>query len=92
VELLKENSEPIVRVRKVDWKKVIRELDALPLNTTVYVGVLDQSMRTHLKKGRMKYLNPDLYDIWTENKNKYGGNKADLFMRQIRRDSATYKI
>lgn len=48
--------------------------------TTFYVGIVDQSVRTHLRKGRYRYINPSLYDAWTE---KTGdGTKAHLFVRR----------
>ena len=54
------------RVRKIDWQRVVRELDALPPQTNTFIGVVDQSIRTHLKKGRYTYIDPSRYVIWTE--------------------------
>jgi hypothetical protein len=34
--------------------------------TPVLVAELDQSVRTHLRKGRYPAIDPALYDIWTE--------------------------
>lgn len=72
---------PPVRVRKIDWRAVIRHLDALPEGTTVYVGIVDQSVRTHLKHGRYQYLDPSRYDIWTE-KDGESRTRARLYMRR----------
>ena len=52
-------------VRKVDWRKVIAEVDALPAGTAAYVGELDQSVRTHIRKGRYEYIDPSKYTVWT---------------------------
>lgn len=54
------------RVRKIDWQRVVSELDALPPQTNAFIGVVDQSIRTHLKKGRYTYIDPSRYVIWTE--------------------------
>jgi hypothetical protein len=34
--------------------------------TEAFIGVLDQSVRTHLRKGRYSYVDPSKYVIWTE--------------------------
>lgn len=60
-----DSHQPRKRVRKVDWQKVIAELDRLPAGTPVLVATLDQSVRTHIKKGRYKYIDPDKYDVWS---------------------------
>lgn len=52
-------------VRKIDWRKVIAEVDALPPGTAAYVGDLDQSVRTHIRKGRYAYIDPSKYTVWT---------------------------
>lgn len=54
------------RVRKIDWRRVISELDAMPPETQAFIGVVDQSVRTHIKKGRYSYIDPSRYDVWTE--------------------------
>jgi hypothetical protein len=60
-----DRSDVTARVRKINWRRVISELDALPPETQAFIGVLDQSVRTHIKKGRYKYIDPDRYDVWT---------------------------
>ena len=69
------------RIRNVDWRKVIAELDTLPPKTTVFVGVMDQSTRTHLRKGRVTYLDPDKYHIWTESV-EGSRQRCRLYMQQ----------
>jgi hypothetical protein len=71
----------IRHVRKFDWRLVISQLDSMPAGTTVMVGVMDQSIRTHIKNGRIAYLDPTLYDVWTE---ALEGQRtqARLFMRK----------
>lgn len=54
------------RVRKIDWQRVISELETLPPETQAFIGVVDQSVRTHIKKGRYSYIDPSRYDVWTE--------------------------
>lgn len=57
---------PKPRVRKVDWREVVTQLDQLPAGTAVLVATLDQSVRTHIKNGRYSYIDPDKYEVWTE--------------------------
>ena len=54
------------RVRKIDWQRVVSILDDMEPETEAFIGVLDQSVRTHLKKGRYSYVDPSKYVIWTE--------------------------
>lgn len=53
------------RLREIDWDAVLTELDRHPAGTPVLVAELDQSVRTHIKQGRYKHINPALYDVWT---------------------------
>jgi hypothetical protein len=71
----------VSNVRRFDWRLVVSKLDELPSGTVVLVGVMDQSIRTHIKNGRISYLDPSLYDVWTE---AFEGSrtKARLFMRK----------
>lgn len=75
------NPREIRKVRKFDWRLVVQQLDELPAGTDVLVGVMDQSIRTHIRRGRIKYIDPDKYDIWTE---AIQGQRtqARLFMRR----------
>tara|TARA_A100001388_G_scaffold241911_1_gene198433 strand:+ start:153 stop:398 length:246 start_codon:yes stop_codon:yes gene_type:complete len=68
------------RFRVIDWVAVRDELSKLPPQTTVFIGELDQSVRTHLRKGRVKYINPDLYEIWTVHAKGKHKNRANLYM------------
>ena len=56
----------LARIRDVDWHNVVSILADTPIGQPVLVAELDQSVRTHLRKGRVVGVNPDLYDIWTE--------------------------
>lgn len=47
---------------------------------TLYVGVVDQSVRTHLRKGRYRYIDPSKYEAWTETAGS--GTQAHLFLRR----------
>lgn len=68
------------RVRLIDWLKVQAILSDMPPQQPVLVGEVDQSVRTHLRKGRVKYINPDLYDIWTVHVDGKHKNRAHLYM------------
>lgn len=70
---------PKQRVRKIDWKRVIHELDQLPAGTPVLVATLDQSVRTHIKSGRYAYIDPDKYEVWTVKK-EGSRTLADIYM------------
>lgn len=63
--------------RNVDWLKVRDMVDSLP-GQDVYVGIMDQSMRTHIRNGRIAYIDPSRYDVWTV---KHQAKQAHLFMR-----------
>lgn len=54
------------RIRDVNWNEVVTILANTPVGQPVLVAELDQSVRTHLRNGRVVGVNPDLYDIWTE--------------------------
>lgn len=58
------------RIRTVDWRRAIEELDKLPAGQSVYVGELDQSVRTHINTGRYEYIDPEKYGAYTKAINK----------------------
>lgn len=60
-----EGTGPHPRVRNIDWRRAISELDASPPGTAVYVGILDQSVRTHINTGRYSYIDPTKYRSYT---------------------------
>lgn len=68
------------RIRNIDWMKVRDIADSLP-GETLYVGYMDQSTRTHIKQGRIAYIDPTKYDVWTANGDAQK-KKAHLFMRR----------
>lgn len=72
-----EGDRPAPRVRKVDWKAVVAELERLPAGTPVLVATLDQSVRTHIRNGRYRYIDPEKYDVWTVGVNR---TLADIYM------------
>ena len=51
----------------------------MPPDTPVFVGVMDQSIRSHILNGRFKYIDPSRYNVWTV-KEGTSRNKAQLFM------------
>lgn len=53
------------RVRKIDWQRVVSILDDMEPMTKAFIGIVDQSVRTHLRKGRYSYIDPSKYVIWT---------------------------
>ena len=73
-----ENAQP--RIRKTDWVSVIKYLDENP-RSTAFIGLMDQSIRTHIRKGRFKYIDPAKYDVWTES---HEGSRtlAKVYMRK----------
>lgn len=77
-----DNVEPVAhqsRIKVTDWREVIAQLDRLDSDTAVFVGVMDQSVRTHIKKGRIAYLDPRKYNVWTESVDG-SRSKARLYM------------
>ena len=70
------------RVRQTDWKSVITYLDENP-EKIAFVGVMDQSVRTHIRKGRFKYIDPAKYEVWTE-AHEGSRTRARVLMRKKR--------
>jgi hypothetical protein len=68
----------ISRIRNIDWRRAMTELDNAPPGVAVYVGIMDQSVRTHINKGRYHYINPDVYRAYT--KAIPGGNRAHIYL------------
>ena len=75
------NGRARARVKDIDWQRVIAEVDALPDGDAAFVGVMDQSMRTHIRNGRFSYIDPSKYEVWTESDNG-SRTRARLFMRR----------
>lgn len=69
------------RVKDIDWQRVIAEVDALPDGKCAVVTDVDQSMRTHIRKGRFAYIDPSKYDVWTQ-KRPNSRTRADLFIKR----------
>lgn len=69
------------RVKDIDWQRVVAEVDALPDGKCVVVADVDQSMRTHIRKGRFSYIDPSKYEVWTQ-KLPNSRTRADLYMRR----------
>ena len=78
------DSEPVARVRNVDWRAVMNQCE---INDVVCVGVMDQSIRTHIKRGRIKYLDPAKYEVWTV-AHEGSRSRALLYMRKKNRDES----
>ena len=56
---------PKARIRSIDWRQALRHADELGPDTAVCVGEVDQSIRTHIRKGRFAYIDPNKYEVWT---------------------------
>lgn len=69
------------RVKHIDWQRVIAEVDALSDGECVMIADVDQSMRTHIRKGRFAYIDPSKYEVWTEGIDG-SRTRANLFMRR----------
>lgn len=69
------------RVKDIDWQRVIEEVDALPDGVCAMVSDVDQSMRTHIRKGRFAYIDPSKYEVWTQGLPE-SRTRANLFIRR----------
>jgi hypothetical protein len=69
------------RVKHIDWQRVKQEVDALSDGECVMIADVDQSMRTHIRRGRFAYIDPSEYEVWTEGING-SRTRANLFMRR----------
>lgn len=56
---------PKPRIKQIDWQSVIKHADEVGPDSAVLVGEVDQSMRTHIRKGRFSYIDPTKYEVWT---------------------------
>ena len=81
-----EPERPKRRVRKVNWLKVLEELDQKP-GEWALIGIFDRSVRTHIAKGRYTYIDPALYETTTTRLEDGPRNLGHLFMR--RRNAST---
>jgi hypothetical protein len=70
-----------IRVRKVDWIKVLAILDAKPGEFHL-IGEFDQSLRTKIREGRYSYIDPSLYEVVTRRIPDKPRTRADLYMRR----------
>lgn len=61
---------------------MIAELEKLPPGTAVCVGEMDQSVRTHLKNGRIADVDPLLYMAWTVS---VGGSRTRALIFVVRK-------
>ncbi len=80
-------SEPLNlrRVRLVDWEKVLTQLDAAAAEGSTewgLVGVFDQSIRTHIRQGRYKHIDPTKYEVTTRLSPGEKRSRAMLYMRR----------
>ena len=71
---------PKPRVKNINWVEARTRVDAQP-GETFCIGVVDQSMRTHIRNGRFSYIEPSLYDVWTEAVDG-SRTRAKLYMRR----------
>lgn len=69
------------RVKDIDWRRVFAEADAQTDGKCVLVSNVDQSMRTHIRKGRFAYVDPSKYEVWTQ-KRPDSRTRADLYIRR----------
>lgn len=70
-----------IRVRKVNWVKVLQILDANP-GVWHLIGEFDQSVRSHINKGRYKYIDPKIYEAVTSRIPDKPRQIAELRMRR----------
>ena len=74
--------EPKARIKNIDWRSVLRHADELGPDFAVCVGEVDQSIRTHIKKGRFAYIDPTKYEVWTH-AIEGSRTRATLYMRRL---------
>lgn len=77
---------PNRRIRKVDWVKVMHELDQKP-GEWALIGILDRSVRTHIARGRYKYIDPAMYEVTTARVEDGPRNLGYIYMRRRSADS-----
>jgi|Laugrespbdmm15sd_2_1035082.scaffolds.fasta_scaffold267858_1 hypothetical protein len=76
---------PRTRVRLIDWHDVMRQLDESSVtNPGAWgrVGEFDQSVRTHIRAGRYKHIDPKKYEVTTKKIEGKSRSRADLYMRK----------
>ena len=76
------DSRHITRVRLVDWVKVLVSVDALPQGTWGLIGEFDQSLRSNIRRGSYKSIDPALYEVRTERIEGKPRSRAWLYMRR----------
>lgn len=72
---------PKPRIKQIDWQSVVRHADEVGPDSAVFVGEVDQSMRTHIRKGRFAYIDPSKYEVWTH-AIEGSRTRARLYMRR----------
>lgn len=85
VEFTSENLQPR-RVRLVDWAAVLKQLDQAAVDNPGdwgIIGVFDQSLRTHIRQGRYKHIDPTKYQVTTRKAPGEKRSRAVLLMRRI---------
>lgn len=70
-----------IRVRKVDWLKVLSMLDEKPGEWHI-VGEFDQSLRTRIRQGSYSYIDPAKYEVVTRRAAGKPRTRGDLYMRR----------
>ena len=70
---------PRLRVRKVDWAKVLKILDENP-GTMHLIGEFNQSVRSHINQGRYPNVDPNLYFAMTSKLENGPRSRALLYM------------
>jgi hypothetical protein len=73
--------QPKSRIKNVDWRAVLEHADNLGPDFAVCVGELDQSIRTHIRKGRFSYIDPEKYEVWTRGV-EGSRTRARLYLRK----------
>jgi hypothetical protein len=78
------NDIPRTRVRLVNWHDVMRQIDESAVtNPGAWgaVGEFDQSVRTHIRAGRYKHIDPLKYEVTTKRAGDKP-NRAIVYMRR----------
>jgi hypothetical protein len=73
------DSHPSRRVRHIDWRLALTELERLPAGTPVLVGRLNRSIATFINRGQYSYIDPTRYTAWSKD---WNGKTSEIWIRR----------
>jgi hypothetical protein len=66
--------EPRPRIRKIDWRAVLRIVESAEPGTPFLIGRMHRSVATHLNQGRYEYIDPARYRAWSDDERNGSSN------------------